>query len=654
MSRVLSAFALLVAALVAPAAYAYELAAARVSTSLGTLEQVHVTHEAGEGAWSLAIAHAKAPDLALAATNLRVRLECGAAAPLRCVGPWSIAKPAVRGRGEIAIDADSSWRVRADSGRHRFALIDDLAPEGVRADLVLPLDLLDARVRAAWAGYAGGRGDLSADLRVARDGERIHGRWRLAKAAFDSSDGTIAGAGLSVAGSVDYSSSSGRERAQLELGGFAGELLLGPLYFELPPAPAAVGLDLRGDAAAWRTLAASLRDGTRLQAEVAVALAPDSDWRRVELTGIDLDLGDFSKRYLGAPLAASGFADARFEGRVRGRGGFTPDGWQQLVLQVQKANLQDGAGRASLSGVEAELQLGAGGPLSRLRFDAAQLFGIAVAGNELRWRWSPRELRLDAPVRFALLGGEVELKHLLRRDPDGSGAISEAALELRRLDLAALCRALGLPEFGGSIGGDLPVLRYQDGILRSGGDLELAAFDGRIRVHDLSIERLFGVAPSLAADLELRAIDLKTFTQALSFGEIEGRMNADITGLRLVDWAPIAFDARFRTDDAWRGRKRLSQRAVQGLSSVGGGSTGTGGLVRLVDSFGYDAIALSCRLEQNVCTMGGLESAHGGYTIVRGSGLPRINVVGHQQRVDWPMLVRRLQAAAAGAAPIID
>ena len=53
--------------------------------------------------------------------------------------------------------------------------------------------------------------------------------------------------------------------------------------------------------------------------------------------------------------------------------------------------------------------------------------------------------------------------------------------------------------------------------------------------------------------------------------------------------------------------------------------------------------------------MAGLDSSNGGYTIVEGSGLPRITVVGHQREVDWPVLVARLKAATEGkTSPLIQ
>jgi hypothetical protein len=54
-----------------------------------------------------------------------------------------------------------------------------------------------------------------------------------------------------------------------------------------------------------------------------------------------------------------------------------------------------------------------------------------------------------------------------------------------------------------------------------------------------------------------------------------------------------------------------------------------------------------------VCTMSGLEPTDDGYTIVQGSGLPRLHVIGHQRQVDWPTLVKRLQDAINGSGPVI-
>lgn len=93
---------------------------------------------------------------------------------------------------------------------------------------------------------------------------------------------------------------------------------------------------------------------------------------------------------------------------------------------------------------------------------------------------------------------------------------------------------------------------------------------------------------------------------------------------------------------------------MNNLTSVGGGGIAAGlqgAVLKLFKTFGYKRIGLNCQLQGSLCHMSGLEPNSGGYTIVEGSGLPHLEVIGHQSDVDWPTLVRRLKAAVAGGGP---
>jgi hypothetical protein len=118
---------------------------------------------------------------------------------------------------------------------------------------------------------------------------------------------------------------------------------------------------------------------------------------------------------------------------------------------------------------------------------------------------------------------------------------------------------------------------------------------------------------------------------------------------------------------------------VQDISSVGDASfvaSLQGRLIALFDDFGYRRIGISCRLANEVCMMDGLHAAgpapdpaaaaaagatpdtarsSPGFTIVEGSGLPRLTVVGFNRRVDWPTLLERLTAAGKGeVSPVVQ
>ena len=95
---------------------------------------------------------------------------------------------------------------------------------------------------------------------------------------------------------------------------------------------------------------------------------------------------------------------------------------------------------------------------------------------------------------------------------------------------------------------------------------------------------------------------------------------------------------------------------MDNLSSIGGGPTAllSSTFLRFFEDFGYDELGLSCVLSNNVCSMNGVGPApNGGYYIVKGSGLPRIDVIGFSRKVDFPQLLRRLEAVTnSGGATI--
>ena len=89
---------------------------------------------------------------------------------------------------------------------------------------------------------------------------------------------------------------------------------------------------------------------------------------------------------------------------------------------------------------------------------------------------------------------------------------------------------------------------------------------------------------------------------------------------------------------------RTRQKAVTSISSVGGGGGGVtaalqSGALQFFKTFHYDRIGISCQLRDEVCLMSGLEPAKNGYYMVKGRGLPRIDIIGNAGRVDWRQLV---------------
>ncbi len=321
----------------------------------------------------------------------------------------------------------------------------------------------------------------------------------------------------------------------------------------------------------------------------------------------------------------------------------TPSGALSIAGLRGRLNWFDDTTRASLAGTidDALFQ-------STVTWDTARLWGIEIGPVELPFATTGRHFRLLEPTTLPIFDGGLGIKTLRVRHAGTEQMYVRFDAELRPISVAPLARAFGWPEFQGTLAGSIPDLQYAQGVVTLGGNLEATVFDGRIAVRELQLRDPLGKYPRLHASIDVDNLDLTLLTNTFSFGMITGRLSGHMEDLETFDWMPVSFDAQFATPPGDRSKHRISQRAVTNLSSIGGGSGGgvaaalQGGLLRFFDDFGYDRLGLTCRLANDVCTMGGVAAAPGGYYIVKGAGLPRIDVIGNQTRVAWTRLVRQL------------
>lgn len=495
-----------------------------------------------------------------------------------------------------------------------------------------------------------GRLDARLDLRSG-DVLAVNGDYTLRDLAFDSRDGTLAGARLGAGGKIVISTSGEMTKIHHDGALRGGELLLGPFYAALPER-VAFGADATQDKSGWRFDQLTLDDPGVLRVESKLRLGAST---AITVDAFDATFPAAYDRYAKSLLAPHGLGELAARGRLRGSVDWDANGLSGFVARPENLDVKDEAGRFAVDGLDGELDWRRSGsrPATTLSWRSAELYRLSLGPTKFDWRAEAGTLQLVAPASVPLFGGALELPHFAWRPDAAAGARVDTALAVYGVELAGVTRAFGWPEFGGTLGGAVPQIRYAGDRIELGGGLALAVFGGSIDVTNVTLERPFGVAPSLAATITFADLDLQALTGTFDFGEITGRLSGRMGALRLVDWSPVAFDAELHALDGGR----ISQRAVNSLSSVGGGGLVAGlqaSLLRIFDTFGYSRLGLSCRLANNVCRMGGLEPSGSGYAIVEGRGLPRISVIGHQQDVDWPTLVERLKAATSGTTPIIQ
>jgi hypothetical protein len=93
---------------------------------------------------------------------------------------------------------------------------------------------------------------------------------------------------------------------------------------------------------------------------------------------------------------------------------------------------------------------------------------------------------------------------------------------------------------------------------------------------------------------------------------------------------------------------------VENLTELGSGVPAglSSTVLRLFEEFSYQRIELSVALDGNAAELDGIARPDGGYYLVRGAGLPRIDVIGRNRRVAWKDLVERLQRIQVEGAEI--
>jgi hypothetical protein len=356
-------------------------------------------------------------------------------------------------------------------------------------------------------------------------------------------------------------------------------------------------------------------------------------------------------------LAGTPFDDLDTTGQLRGELRITDHQLDEFWVEFTGVHLDDRSARLALYDFSGEfawqspLNGAATRPLRpiRLGWSGGFVYGIPFGTARVRMDAAAGRWSLPSALSIPVLDGTLEIQALEIGDfLAGDETISFDA-RLTPVSMRELSRALDWPPLAGQVSGTLPSLSYADGILAIAGELSAEVFGGVVAVRDLRIERPLQPLARLRAEVELRGLELAAVTEALSFGLMTGRLDGDVRGLEMIDWAPVAFDARLQTPPGDRSRRRISQRAVDNIASLGGGGAGilSTGFLRFFSDFSYDAFALGCRLERDICEMSGLERRDAGYVILRGRGLPRIDVMGFSQRVSWSALVAQLAAIMA-------
>jgi hypothetical protein len=502
-------------------------------------------------------------------------------------------------------------------------------------------------------------GQLELDFDAAGSGAKLRSGSLLAKLAslnFSNDAGTTVAENVGAELRAELKHGATRDSVTATLTSATGQALAGPILLDLGANP--LNVDVSGTLQD-RVIAVSRLSGT--QKKLLSALGTGSIDLRSSTPLVSAQLAlqslEFPAAYtsfLQIALASTDFGNLDISGKLTGDVELTNNSASRLRLELVDIDLADRKGKVRMSDVTGTLHwapdAAANVPVSVIRWSAGGAYGLSGGAAELSIRARANNLELTQPARVPIFDGAMAIDQLVLKNvgTDALEILFEAQLE--PISMPLMCKAFGWPEFAGTISGRIPNLTYRDKLLKVGGDVEARVFGGRVVGSNLRLQDPFGSWPRMFADVRARDLDLAQVTNTFAIGSITGKLEADVLGLELFAWSPVAFNARLETPRGDRSSKRISAKAVGNLSNIGGGGGSVmqalqSGLLKFFDDYSYDRLGLTCKLRDNVCVMSGVEPAGVGYYIVKGSGVPRIDIIGNSGRVDWRQLVTQVSTA---------
>jgi hypothetical protein len=481
--------------------------------------------------------------------------------------------------------------------------------------------------------------------------------------AFTNEAGDIVGEKIDVDARVRATLGDDATGLDVDLAGSRGEAFLSIVYFDFTKNALALKLQgtLAGEKLALDSLRLAQRDLAEVRATGVVDLAPEVP----AFTGrVDIDRLQFPaaySTYMANILASTLLGDLETAGSLSGEIGVANNAPTSLRLAPRALDLRDRKGQLTMKQLDGEINWSpAGGGdarVSSLKWTEGGAYGLSGGAASLDFIVYGMNFALTRPARLPIFDGALAIDHFVMGNlgaPDMEVAFKGA---VEPISMSELAKAFGWPEFSGTLAAQIPGVTLKNDVLTFDGNVESKVFGGSVVGSNLRLQNPLGNFPQFFADVRARDLDLGLVTQTFEVGTITGKLEADVLGLELFAWSPVKFDARLATPQGDKSRHRISAKAVSSLSNVGGGGGGVvqalqSGVLKFFDEYNYDKLGITCRLRGDVCEMSGVEPAPNGYYIVKGKGVPRIDIVGNQGRVNWNQLLSSIQTANFGDASV--
>jgi hypothetical protein len=481
---------------------------------------------------------------------------------------------------------------------------------------------------------------------------------KLANAQFSNEAGDVVGEKLEFLAKARVAPRGKDMGLDLDVTGTAGQAFLSVVFFDFGRNPLALKTHgaVAGPVLSFDSLRLEQKDLADISGAGRLDLAPELPAFTGDLAIAKLEFPSAYATYLANVLASSVLGDLTTRGSLGGEVSLRDNGVTALHVVPKDLDLRDKKGRLYLTRVNGDVtwQPATGGDasISRLSWAEGGAYGLSGGAAALEFVAHGMNFALTRPAKLPVFDGAIVIDHFAMGNLGANDMEVAFKGDVEPISMQLLAKAFGWPEFSGKLAASIPGVTLKNNVLTFDGNVESQVFGGKITGSNLRLQDPLGNFPRLFADVRARDLDLGLVTSTFEVGSITGKLEADILGLQLFGWSPVAFDARLATPKGDKSRHRISAKAVSSLSNVGGGGGGVvqalqSGVLKFFDEYSYDRLGIACRLRDDVCEMSGIEPAGVGYYIVKGAGIPRIDIVGNSGRVRWSQLLSSIPTDAS-------
>ena len=496
--------------------------------------------------------------------------------------------------------------------------------------------------------------------------QAIRGSVLANKLAFSNSDSTLVGEDVGV--KLSFSSARNKNEWQSEINSttFHGELYFDPIFIDANSSPKDLYGKVKWQVGSSYIELSSLHyeDSNAVHIEVATII----DYQQKKVIApvqANIKYALFPKaydEYMLPFLLDTNIADLTTTGRLVGSMLIDENRIVETDLKLDYLSFEDNQNRFSILNLNGNFGWGKryAGKDYQFSIETASIYKLRLDASQFSFSNNQETLELKQAVSVPILDGAINIESFIVSSPGQEEQSILMDISLTPLSMSKLSNAFGWPEMNGNLAGYAPNVTYKKGDVDIKGALLIRGFGGSTTIHNLSATDLFSITPKVSADVQIKNLDLRSLTETFSFGEITGRLDGTINDLQFVSWVPVQFDAWLGTPENDNSRHRISQTAVDNLTQVGNGTSNilSKSFLKFFDSFGYDKLGLGCKLKNNTCNMIGVgtqavENSQGFY-IVKGSGVPRIDIVGYTDQVSWSVLIARLKRVVSTKEVIVN